>query len=365
MSDYYDEDDDYLFFDEEPYADAVRLLRFAVMQLSTSDKRQDDLAEHTMPSPVWLANEPVMDPNETIDELLLDSDDDEYFDQQRSAKRKRTSDGADFYDLESTDVPSKRRKMSMAGHVPDEPISKPLPPAPIVLWRTQGHSSVSYPIVSDGIEAGVALLKDWRERFKGSANSPTRGVKRQSSQIGFAVVIERPQKKDLDRQRLFPVENAKGGSVTKQRVAKSQVQDMQSSAGERRKTNNKLRSTASAVQRPALVQKRNTTAAASTKRKAPDTDDEEKELQVDDGISGRPKKRVMTDAKRPSVARAHRSASAAREPKRKESEPKTEASKLRTQRGTALPKTAAVASAENISKSKTKPDVKRSTLKKS
>ena len=37
MSDYYDEDDDYLFFDEEPYADVVRLLRFAVMYVSASD----------------------------------------------------------------------------------------------------------------------------------------------------------------------------------------------------------------------------------------------------------------------------------------------------------------------------------------
>ena len=38
MSDYYDEDDDIFFFDEEPYHDAVRLLRFAVMYVSASDK---------------------------------------------------------------------------------------------------------------------------------------------------------------------------------------------------------------------------------------------------------------------------------------------------------------------------------------
>ena len=38
MSEYYDENDDYIFFDEEPYADAVRLVRFAGMYVSASDK---------------------------------------------------------------------------------------------------------------------------------------------------------------------------------------------------------------------------------------------------------------------------------------------------------------------------------------
>ena len=38
MSEYYDEDNDYVFFDEEPYADAVRLLQFAGMCVTASDK---------------------------------------------------------------------------------------------------------------------------------------------------------------------------------------------------------------------------------------------------------------------------------------------------------------------------------------
>ncbi|KAL8791564.1 MAG: hypothetical protein Q9195_005828 [Heterodermia aff. obscurata] len=347
MSDYYDEDDDYLFFDEEPYADV------------------DHLAEHTMPSPVWLDNEPDIDPYEIIDELVLDGEDDEYFDQQRSAKRKRVPDGTGGHTSNSTDVPSKRRKMSMAGHVPDVPISKPFQPSPIVVWRTQAHSSISYPVISDGAEAGVALLEDWRERLKGSANSPTHGVKRHSRQIALAVVVERRQKKDLGNQRLFPVENTRRGSVAKKKVANSQLQDVQSTTAPEKKADNRLRSTALSVHRPALAPKGNATTAASMKRKAPDTDDEEEDLQVDDGISARPKKRVMTETKRPSLAQVHQSASVAREPKRKASEPESEASKVRTKRSTARPKAAAVDSVENVGKSKPRSAVKRNSSKKS
>ena len=303
-----------------------------------------------MPSPVWLDNESAIDPNDIIDELLLDGDDDEYFDQQRSAKRKPTSDGDGAHTLESIDVPRKRRKLSMTGLVLDEPVSKPLPSAPIVVWRTQCHSSVSYPIVSDGAEAGVSLLEDWRERFKGSMNSMTHGLKRHSGQIAFAVVVERRQKKE----RLFPVENTRGGSVAKPKIAKSQLQDVQSTAAPRIKASNKLRSTATAMPRPVFAQKGNVTTAASLKRKAPETDEED-ELQADDGTSARPRKRVMTETKRPSPARAHRSASVARDSLRKKSETKSEASKPRTKRSTARPK----------DKSKTKSAAKRSILKKS
>ena len=317
-----------------------------------------------MPSPVWLDNEPDIDPNDIMDELLLDGDDDEYFDQQRSVKRKRTSDRAGAYTLKNTDVPSKRRKMSMLRHAADEPISKPLLPAPIVVWRTQGHGSVSYPIVSDGEEAGVALLKDWRERFKGSASSPTHRMKRHSRQIAFAVVVERSQKKDLGKQRPCSAENAKGGRVAKQKGAKPPLQGAQSTAASRTKPNNKLGSTATAASRPALAQKGNATTIASMKRKAPDTDDEEDELQVDDGISARPRKRVMTETKRRSPVRAHGSASVAKEPKRKESESKSEASRLRTKRSTARPKTAAVPNVELIDKSKARSAIKRSAQKK-
>ena len=318
-----------------------------------------------MPSPVWLDNEPAIDHNDILDELLLDGDDDEYFDQQRSAKRKRASDGAGAHTLKSTGVASKRRKMSMKGQMLDEPISKPLLPAPTVVWRTQGHSSVSYPIISDGVKAGVALLEDWREKFKGSKNSPIHGVKRHSSQIAFAVMVERRQNDYVGKQHLFPVENTRGGSVAKQKVAKSQLQDVQGTAAPIGKAKNKLRSTATAVHQPALAQKGNASTAASVKRKAPDTDDEEDELQVDHSMSARPKKRVMTEMKRPSLARAHRSASVARESKRKESKPQSGASKLRTKRSTARPKTAAVANAKIIDNSKSKSTVKRSTRKKS
>ena len=317
-----------------------------------------------MPSPVWLDNEPAIDPNDILDELLLDGDDDEYFDQQRSAKRKRTSDGTGAHTLKSTGVASKRRKMSMKGQMPNEPISKTLLPAPIVVWRTQGHSSVSYPIVNDGVKAGVALLEDWREKFKGSKNSPIHGVKQHSSQIAFAVVVERRQNDDLGKQHLFPFENTRG-PVAKQKVAKSQLQDVQDTVAPTGKANNKLGSTATAVHQPALAQKGNAVIAGSVKRKASDTDDEEDELQVDNGISARPKKRVMTEMKCPSLARAHRSASVARESKRKESKSQSEASKLRTMRSTARPKTAAAANIKTIDKSKTKSTVKRSTLKKS
>ena len=313
---------------------------------------------------MWLDNEPAIDPNDILDELLLDGDDDEYFDQHQSAKRKRISDRPGAHTSKSTDMPSKRRKMSMEGHVPDGPLSKPLLLAPIVVWRTQDHNSVSYPIVRDGIEAGVALLEDWRERFKESANKSTRGVKRHSSQRAFAVVVERRQKKDLSKQHLFPLENTRG-SIGNQKSAKSQLQDVQRTGAPRRNAKNNLGSTATAVQRPALAQMGNAITAASMKRKAPHTDDEDDELQVHGNISARPKKRVMTETKRPSLPRAHRSGGIARESKRKESEPESEAPKLRTKRSTVRPKTATVANAELIDKTKVKSATKRSNLKKS
>ena len=318
-----------------------------------------------MPSPVWLDNEPYMDSHDILEELILDEEDDEYFDQQRLAKWKPTSAGAGAHTLKSADAPSKRRKLSVEGHMPDEPTSKPLPPAPIVVWRTEGHSSVSYPVVSDGVEAGVALLEDWRERLKGSVNSLTHGVKRHFSQTAFAVVVERRQKKDLGKQGLLPVENTRGGSAAKQKKAKSQLPHVRSTATPRRKANSKPGSSATAVHRPALAQNGNATAAASKKRKAPETDDEDDKLQLDDDISARPKKRLMTETKRPSLARASRSANVNREPQREGSEPRSEASKLRTKRSTARPETAGVANVELNDKSKTRSAVKRSIPKKS
>ena len=314
-----------------------------------------------MPSPVWGDREPFLDSHDILDELVLDEDDDEYFDQLHLAKWKPTSNGAGAPTLKSADAPRKRRKLSVEGHMQD---ARPLRPAPIVVWRTEGHSSVSYPIVSDGVDAGVALLEDWRERLKSSVNSLTHGVKRHSSQTAFAVVIERRQKNDLGKQDLLPVENTRRGSAAKQKKAKSQLQHVRSTATPKRKANNKPGSSATAMHRPALAQNRNTTATASMKRKAPETDDEV-ESQLDDGVSARPKKRLMTQTKRPSRARASRSASVNKEPMRGGSEPKSEASKLRPKRNRARPETAGVANVELNDKSKTKSAVKRSIPKKS
>ena len=356
MSDDGYDEDDYIYFDDGPYADAVRPL-YVHMHLSVSDMFQDDLAEHTMPSPVWLDNEQGLDFYDVLDELLLDGDDD-YFDQRHSVKRKRGAEQLGLHTSGNTDVPSKRQKPSSTEDTCGDPAPGASTPTQIVVWRTQDHDALSHPVFSDGIEAGVALLKDWRERFKDSAVSTTYGVKRRSIKTAPAVVVERRQPTEASRRIVPTSVNTKTKPLSKRKVAKPSTNDHARTTAPRETSNNEHGS-ATDTHRPALAQRGNTTKATSLKRKAPDVEDED-ELQADHGEFAIPKKRAMTRSKGP----VHPSATGVKEPNMRAPGSQPVLPNLRTQRSAVRPHTALITGAHVVDKGQTGAAITRSIKRK-
>lgn len=311
-----------------------------------------------MPSPVWLDNEQGLDFYDLLDELLLDGDDD-YFDQRRSVKRKRGAEQFEVHTSRNADVPSKRQKQSSTEDTCGDAAAGASNPTQIVVWRTQDHDALSHPIFGDEIEAGVALLKDWRERFKDSAVSTTYGVKRRSIKTAPAVVVERRQPTEASRPIVASSVNPKTKPLSKRKVAKPSTNDHVRTAAPRETSNNKHGS-ATDTHRPALAQRGNMTKATSLKRKAPDVEDEEDELQADHGDVAIPKKRVMTRTKGP----MHPSASGVKESNMRAPDSQPVVPNLRTKRSTVRPHTASTTSANVVDKGQARAANTRSAKRK-
>ena len=140
---------------------------------------QDDLAEHTMHSPVW----PDYDPSFEVADDFSDWDyySDDYYDQDvpqvkangpnpnrsgtrlTSMKRKV---------IEPHPTKRKRRKVSQGEEIPDLSLGEPLHASlvgvgsnkPVVIWKTE-DGSIPLPVIAAEQGEKVALLKDWKERF--------------------------------------------------------------------------------------------------------------------------------------------------------------------------------------------------------
>ncbi|KAL8921770.1 MAG: hypothetical protein Q9208_005527 [Pyrenodesmia sp. 3 TL-2023] len=167
----FDDDDDDDLWIEDPYAEA------------------DDLAEHTMHSPVLVNYDPAFESNDVLTDWDCYSDD--YFDLELpQPKRRRFEEGP----------PSKsqRRIPKSTKNLPELSLGDPASSdeeikaraRSTVVWKTSVDSR-TLPVVKDGQEEKVSILKDWKERFKppprGSEVKPARS---DGSQRAVAVVIQ-------------------------------------------------------------------------------------------------------------------------------------------------------------------------------
>lgn len=178
--DYYDDDDDdYFYIDDGPVAEAVRVIHAA----SRSNfvlifGPQDDLAEHTIHSPVLRDHDPSDDLTEYWSDWEYYSDD--YYDEAPSRSNKDLlSNGGD-----SRQTGEKRKFIANNGGRRKRPKQDSAEDiirinfadrtgygdggsrsnAPIVVWRSK-EVAKNETVTHQGNGETVALLKDWREVF--------------------------------------------------------------------------------------------------------------------------------------------------------------------------------------------------------
>ncbi|KAL8651029.1 MAG: hypothetical protein Q9210_003481 [Variospora velana] len=172
----YDDEDDDLWI-EDPYDEA------------------DDLAEHTMHSPVLVNYDPALESAE----VWTDWDDysDDFFDSEspRPERRKINTMG----NAQAAAAKPKRRKRKSSGNFLEFSLGEPASsnderlhprPQPTVVWKSRGDSP-KLPIIRQGQEEKVSILKDWRSRIKPSPrSSDTKFRTSDGSQRAIAVVIQ-------------------------------------------------------------------------------------------------------------------------------------------------------------------------------
>ncbi|KAL8961381.1 MAG: hypothetical protein Q9183_005315 [Haloplaca sp. 2 TL-2023] len=170
----FDDDDDDLWI-EDPYAEA------------------DDLAEHTMHSPVLINYDPAIDFEDDITDWEYLTD--EYYDEEPSRKRRKLEGSG----AEPTGSMGKiKRKAEPSERIPrlslgesltsDEKIAPLL--RPTVKWKN-ARDSPGVPTVKPEQDEKVSLLRDWQERFKPAPLQSRDSVnQRNGNQRVSAVVIE-------------------------------------------------------------------------------------------------------------------------------------------------------------------------------
>ena len=317
-----------------------------------------------MPSPVWLDDDPASDFDDILDDFVLDGTDD-YFDQQPATKRKRPASDIDGqpgtdpdarYTKREAKAQRKRQQVSGAAKAPESSTI-----APIVVWRTQGHSPLSYPVIDGGNEGGVAILKDWKERSKNSNHGGSNEIKSRPSSKTFAVIVERRQS---DKGYLPSAISSTKFPPAKKKEAKLGVNGNSTTASSRATNTSKRESTPTAVLRPVLAQKGNPTVLAGKKREVSELDDEEDELQADSGHFNQSKKRVVREASSILKGSTQGTAGAAKGRKRKLSESEPAASTKSAKRITTRPKVAEIPDTRNSRIGKDGPTTRPSTRRK-
>ncbi|KAI9695849.1 MAG: hypothetical protein M1836_005965 [Candelina mexicana] len=174
MSDY-----DYDFDDDELYAWEDEVLDTA-----------DDLAEHTMHSPVYAHVDPRWETSEYFSDWEYYSDD--YYDNGRSKSSTKPQDtGQDHQRSQNKrkrhvveEEEKKKRKLMNRDDIPalslgddGQPLTNGLLLSASIVWRRAGDEKRP-PVLGVGEGEKVALLKDWRDRFKDGqhpGNSDTSG----------------------------------------------------------------------------------------------------------------------------------------------------------------------------------------------
>ncbi|KAL8764806.1 MAG: hypothetical protein Q9194_006837 [Teloschistes cf. exilis] len=170
-----DADDD--FWIEDPYGEA------------------DDLAEHTMQSPVLVNWDPSIELEEDSTDWEYYSDD---FWDEEAPKRKRRKVVEDDHE-HARGTARKKRRVKAGKGIPELSLGEPAAGSddeksaraeqPVV-WKNRGNSPKP-PTVEAGMEEKVSILKDWRERFKPQpSKSKSKATSNDMSQQAVDEVIE-------------------------------------------------------------------------------------------------------------------------------------------------------------------------------
>ncbi|KAI4263656.1 MAG: hypothetical protein L6R42_001206, partial [Xanthoria sp. 1 TBL-2021] len=177
---FFDDDDDDDFWIDDPYDDA------------------DDLAEHTMQSPVLINYDPTLDLDRGEDWEDWSGLDGDFFDQETPKKKRRKLHRL----IDGKNSSSKRKSRPKAASIEGLPEitlgesassseDKTVRDRSIVKWKVR-QNSPKLPIFEPGKQEKVSILKDWKERFEPpppkdekSKTSPRNGTQR-----AVAVVIE-------------------------------------------------------------------------------------------------------------------------------------------------------------------------------
>ena len=155
---------------------------------------QEDLATHTIPSPPYIDSELDYDESPNLSDWEYDHDD--YWDQDNLSKRKRNIARENTNKI-NNGPKNKRRKLDCKEDIPGFPSEGSNTAAPTVIWKSKHDQllPLEAPIVRAGQGEKVALLKDWRQRFKSQHNRAaswpeSKPINRRGSQIATAVVIQ-------------------------------------------------------------------------------------------------------------------------------------------------------------------------------
>ncbi|KAI4172486.1 MAG: hypothetical protein LQ343_003576 [Gyalolechia ehrenbergii] len=172
----FDDDDDDDLWIEDPYADA------------------DDLAEHTMHSPVLINYDPAIE----INDEWSDWDDysTDFYDSDEPRKKRRKVNKASLGEEGTLRKP--KRGIESIGNLPDLSLGDPyssdedvkLHVRPTVIWKRRDYSP-KLPILQHGQGQKVSILKDWPVRFKlPSPSRETAAPRTPGHQRAVAVVIQ-------------------------------------------------------------------------------------------------------------------------------------------------------------------------------
>ena len=128
-------------------------------------------------------------------DLIYPSD---FFNEDVPEKKRKRRSGRDE---PKTETNSKRSKLEATDTTPEPSPGEPAAASPKVVWKSDRHLPSSIPVVNHGEAEKVALLKDWRDRYKGPAFGTLPQIPQRPSKPGFAVVIEQRDSYSRDGSR--------------------------------------------------------------------------------------------------------------------------------------------------------------------
>ena len=144
---------------------------------------------------------------------------DAYWDQEAPRQRKRNDAREDTSEI-NDEPKKKRRRIDYKKNIPGPSLEGYDTAAPTVIWRSK-HDQLSRqeePIFRTGQGEKVALLEDWKERFKYQPNLATsqpesKRTNKRGSQIATAVLIGNGSPESYDSTTLPPTKMEKAAGI--------------------------------------------------------------------------------------------------------------------------------------------------------